>query len=214
MEGSRLGEIKWPAPFKRSAAMVRRNVALLYLRSRGVDVVGTTRLYGLPYIRRFPGSSIKLGNGVVLSSSMGKNSLEVRGPVVIRTIKPAALVAIGDDSGFSGSTVSCAYSISIGSRVLVGSGVLITDSDHHAVDVGVDGVGRRTSGLPTSTASDAVIIHDDVFIGARTIILKGVTVGKGSVIGAGSVVSSDIPAGVIAAGNPCRTVRPLRTNSR
>ncbi|WP_354298600.1 DapH/DapD/GlmU-related protein [Pseudarthrobacter sp. PvP022] len=53
-------------------------------------------------------------------------------------------------------------------------------------------------------------IGDDVFIGARSIILKGVEIGNGSVIGAGSVVSASIPAGVVAAGNPCTVLRPLR----
>ncbi|WP_314143878.1 sugar O-acetyltransferase [Buttiauxella noackiae] len=52
-----------------------------------------------------------------------------------------------------------------------------------------------------------VIIGDDVWIGGGSIILPGVTIGKGSTIGAGSVVKHDIPAGVIAAGNPCQVKR-------
>ncbi|MCE0800128.1 sugar O-acetyltransferase [Buttiauxella sp. S04-F03] len=50
-------------------------------------------------------------------------------------------------------------------------------------------------------------IGDDVWIGGGVIILPGVTIGKGSTIGAGSVVKHDIPAGVIAAGNPCQVKR-------
>ena len=50
---------------------------------------------------------------------------------------------------------------------------------------------------------------DDVWIGARCIILKGVTIGERSVIGAGSVVVSDIPADCIAAGNPCKVIRSI-----
>lgn len=52
-----------------------------------------------------------------------------------------------------------------------------------------------------------VVIGDDVWIGGGSIILPGVTIGKGSTIGAGSVVKHDIPAGVIAAGNPCQVKR-------
>ncbi len=50
-------------------------------------------------------------------------------------------------------------------------------------------------------------IGDDVWIGGGSIILPGVTIGKGSTIGAGSVVKHDIPAGVVAAGNPCQVKR-------
>jgi acetyltransferase-like isoleucine patch superfamily enzyme len=45
-------------------------------------------------------------------------------------------------------------------------------------------------------------------------VLPGVTIGKGSVIGAGSLVTKDIPAGVLAYGNPCRVIRPITENDR
>lgn len=48
-----------------------------------------------------------------------------------------------------------------------------------------------------------------MWIGAQAVILPGVTVGRGAVVGAGSVVTRDIPAGMLAAGNPCRVLRPI-----
>nr|WP_253250378.1 acyltransferase [Arthrobacter globiformis] len=104
-------------------------------------------------------------------------------------------------------TISAGRSVRIGKRVLVGGGVLITDSDHHVVDLTS---ARRFAGLPADVSDRPVVIGDDVFIGARSIVLKGVEIGNGSVIGAGSVVTQSIPAGVVAAGNPCRVIRPLR----
>lgn len=54
-----------------------------------------------------------------------------------------------------------------------------------------------------------IVIGDNVWIGGGVSILGGVTIGKNSIIGAGSVVTRDIPANVIAAGNPCRVLREL-----
>jgi maltose O-acetyltransferase len=54
---------------------------------------------------------------------------------------------------------------------------------------------------------EVVTIHDDVWIGARAILLAGVTIGKGAVIGAGAVVPADVPAFGVAVGNPARIVR-------
>jgi len=59
-----------------------------------------------------------------------------------------------------------------------------------------------------------VHIGSRVFIGGSAVILAGVTIGCDSVIGAGSVVTNDIPEGVIAAGNPCRILRPISDYDR
>ena len=81
----------------------------------------------------------------------------------------------------------------IGNHVTVGANVKIGDRDDHP-------------GL-LNTEDESVHIEDDVFVGMNCIILKGVTIGKGSIIGAGSVVSKSIPAGVVAAGVPCKVIR-------
>ncbi|MNF08105.1 Galactoside O-acetyltransferase [compost metagenome] len=52
-------------------------------------------------------------------------------------------------------------------------------------------------------------IGHNVWIGGSVVICPGVTIGDNSVIGAGSVVTKDVPAGVVAAGNPCRVLRPM-----
>jgi maltose O-acetyltransferase len=54
-----------------------------------------------------------------------------------------------------------------------------------------------------------VRIGSDVWVGGSALILPGVSIGNGAVIGAGSVVTRDIPAGVLAAGNPCRIMREI-----
>jgi galactoside O-acetyltransferase len=57
-------------------------------------------------------------------------------------------------------------------------------------------------------------IGRNCWLGAGVIVLPGITIGDGSVIGAGSVVTRDIPAGVVAVGNPCRVLRPIGGRDR
>jgi maltose O-acetyltransferase len=113
-----------------------------------------------------------------------------------------ALIVVGEGTSFSNNVqVYAEDSVSIGARCLIGDAVLICDSDFH--DLSPDG---RRHGV---AAKAPVVLEDNVFVGSRAIILKGVTIGKDSVIGAGSVVVRPIPAGVIAAGNPAKVIRPL-----
>jgi acetyltransferase-like isoleucine patch superfamily enzyme len=112
-------------------------------------------------------------------------------------------LVIGDHIGMSGCSIAASERIEIGNYVLIGSVCLITDSDAHAIDP----VDRRCNG---AYQTDAIVIEDDVFIGARSIILKGVRIGHGSIIGAGSVVTHDIPPMVIAGGNPAQVIRAIK----
>ncbi|MBS5733722.1 MAG: sugar O-acetyltransferase [Clostridiales bacterium] len=59
-----------------------------------------------------------------------------------------------------------------------------------------------------------VVIGRNCWIGAGAILLPGVHIGDGTVIGAGSVVTKDIPANVVAVGNPCRVLRPIGARDR
>lgn len=70
---------------------------------------------------------------------------------------------------------------------------------------------RRNEGLEYALP---ITVGDNVWIGGQVCILPGVTIGSGSVIGAGSVVNKDIPAGVLAAGNPCRVIRKITDADR
>nr|WP_172210548.1 MULTISPECIES: sugar O-acetyltransferase [unclassified Enterococcus] len=59
-----------------------------------------------------------------------------------------------------------------------------------------------------------ILVGDNVWIGGGSIINPGITIGKNTIIGSGSVVTKDMPANVIAAGNPCRVIRPITTEDK
>jgi maltose O-acetyltransferase len=88
--------------------------------------------------------------------------------------------------------------ITLGDRVQVASAVQFLAADH-PLDATERASGRE-SGRP-------ITVEDDVWLGGGAILCPGVTIGRGSIIGAGSVVTHDVPAGVVAAGNPCRVLR-------
>lgn len=100
-------------------------------------------------------------------------------------------------SGFANTNlrIRCTESIRIGDRVAISHDVTIMDSDAHEL---------IPAGRPKI---QPVTIGDDVWIGSRVLVLKGVTIGDGAVVGAGSVVTSDVPAHSLAAGNPARVLR-------
>ncbi len=90
--------------------------------------------------------------------------------------------------------------IRIGENVMLAPNVQLYTA-HHPLDAKT-----RVSMLEMGTP---INIGDNVWIGGGAIILPGVSIGENSVIGAGSVVTKDVPANVVAAGNPCRVLREL-----
>jgi len=158
------------------------------------------RFYGLPHIQQRKFGSIVIGKRFVAISKARFNSIGLFQPVILKCLSPDAKIVIGSDTGLSGCTLSARKSILVGSHVLIGSGVLIVDHDAHPLS----SQSRREKN--NSGECCEVVIEDDVFIGARAIILKGVRVGKGAIVGAGAVVSRSVPEYKIVAGNPACVV--------
>ena len=109
-------------------------------------------------------------------------------------------VTIGTNSCF----LSTGAQLKIGNKVLFGPHVYIITGNHQVNQLGeyITDVRKKTE-----CCDEDVIIEDDVWIGAGSIILKGVTIGKGSVIGAGSVVTKSTPPYSISAGNPAKLIK-------
>lgn len=95
--------------------------------------------------------------------------------------------------------------VSIGDRVLFGPRVCLCTASH-PLDAAVRATGLEC-GAPIS-------LGDDVWLGCGVIVNPGVSIGARTVVGAGSVVTKDLPPDVVAAGNPCKILRPLREEDR
>jgi acetyltransferase-like isoleucine patch superfamily enzyme len=161
------------------------------------------RFHGLPIIQKFKNSHIKIGANFVACSNPKNNTIGVFQKVIIKTCTRNAIIQMGNSVGISGATISSTSAITIGNNVLIGSGVLITDSDAHSVNPKFRKDKSKVMSFP-------IVIEDDVFIGARSIVLKGVTIERGALIGAGSVVSKNVEAFAIVAGNPAKKIGDVR----
>ena len=114
--------------------------------------------------------------------------------------------------------IVCANSVQIGNYCMFARDVYISDTNEHPIDPMLrleytkkyweDSVSpERYIGVENS----AVIIGNNVWIGERAIILKGVTIGDGAIIAAGAVVTKSVPSNSVAAGNPARIVKSIES---
>ena len=170
----------------------------LETRFKGVEFLGKAEFVGRPLISVARGSRLVLGDGVRVWSSLRSNPLGCSQPCILRAMAPGAELILGPQVGLSGAVLCAGKSIKIGEGTILGSGAMIIDNDFH-VPVGEWGWGGEIANARPIT------IGRGVFIAARAIILKGVTIGDRAMVGAGAVVTKDVPAHHVAVGNPART---------
>ncbi len=144
---------------------------------------------------------ITIGEGVNINSCRNANPIGGDTKTIIFA-KGDAKIRIGNGCGMSNVSIFACQEICIGNNVMLGGAVKIYDTDFHWLNYE-----KRITEEGGNTKP--VIIKDGVFIGAHSIILKGVTIGERSIIGAGSVVTKNIPSGEIWAGNPARFIKKV-----
>ena len=164
----------------------------------------TFRTSGCPYINTRKTGSIIIGSNFAMNNGMAGNNIGFNVPCTFVADNGCKIV-VGSNVGISQTALIAHADITIGNNVKIGGGTCIYTSDFHSLDAD-----KRRSPLDAQSRKQAsVIIEDDVFIGARCLILKGVTIGSKSIVGAGSVVTKSIPANEIWAGNPAHFIRKI-----
>jgi acetyltransferase-like isoleucine patch superfamily enzyme len=176
-------------------------VTPVWLRLLGVRMGRRCRFRGVPVISIAPRARITLGNDVLINSRYDSNPAGIPHPTILAALEPHSSIVIGDGTGISGASLVARRSITVGGRVLIGSGACVWDSDFHPL-----AAGRRRVHPTRDAVSAPVVICDDAFVGAQSLVLKGVTVGYRAVIGAGAVVTKDVDADTIVGGNPARVL--------
>ena len=177
----------------------------------GVKYGKKMNVYNKVYINGW--GKIIIGDNFKFTSGDGVNPIcrNIKGEFY--TMTPEAQIIIGDNVGISSACIWAKESITIGNDVKIGGDCIIMDTDVHPHDyldrrdVFLVEHGRRE--YLKTIPSAPVVICDDVWIGARCQILKGVHMGPRTIIAAGSIVTKSMPADCICGGNPCRIIKQL-----
>jgi acetyltransferase-like isoleucine patch superfamily enzyme len=164
------------------------------------EVGNGSRITGTVY-KAHPSSNITIGNSCFIEGTL-------------TTYTPGAEIIIGDKVFIGpGSLVGSAGKITIGNNVLVSFDCVIQDNDTHSIrpeERENDVTGWMTGKKDWSKIqSRPIVIESHAWIGARCIILKGVTIGRNAVVGAGSVVTRNVESNTIVAGNPARVIKRI-----
>lgn len=180
--------------FKHIFKKMAKPPRLFAVYGRNTDIKGTIE-------KRAPNSSIIVGQDCLIEGHLITETDDSK-------IQVGNNVFIG-----GGSILDCVVSIVIEDDVLISYQCIIGDSDNHSLLYEIrryDLADWKKGKHDWSTTKSAPIkISRGAWLGARSIILKGVTVGEGAVVGAGSVVTTDVPAWTMVAGNPARVVKTL-----
>ena len=204
---------------KLSTSLPKRVKLFIYLRwnkiifrLNKVQFGDNMRIYNRFYLKKNPSAIVEIGDNFKFSSGDAFNPLcrNIRGCIYAEKYSK---IEIGNNVGISSACLWAKKYIKIGNNVKIGGDCILMDTDAHNLNYLIrssNDVDKYGVSIDCSTAeTKPIIIEDDVLIGTRTIILKGVTIGARSIIGSGSVVTKSIPADCIAAGNPAKVIRNI-----
>ena len=182
--------------------MFKSNYFKLIMKLNKVKFGKNLNLYGIPVIFKKKGSQLNIGENCTIKSSFLSNLVGLSQRTIIVTRTEEAKIEIGNNVGISGATIYARKEITIGDNTLICGNVKILDNDFHPIEVEA-----RNLDIKEKIGTRKIKIGKDCFIGANSLILKGVEIGDGSVVGAGSVVTGKFPSNVVIAGNPARVIK-------
>lgn len=193
------GSISWvlDAFLSKASGLLSTTICYLSAWMWGVSLNKKVKFLGVAEFKKYPCSRIFISSGTTFRSNLRANFFGLNHACCISTHSKAAEIVIGENCGFSGTSISAYQSVKIGEHVLCGANTVVTDFDWHPV---------RSK---TLMASAPVVLEDNVWLGANCVVLKGVCIGENTIVGANSVVTRSLPANVLAAGNPAQVIRSL-----
>lgn len=184
-----------PLYLKRLWGRIERAYTDHFIRPQ-LDTLGANSVFMQPWHMRFHGPHIRFGDHV---HAIGARDRMIGFCVWVHADGSGRIEIADHCLVCPGVRIDSASGVRLGEGCMLASSAYLTDADWHDLYDRTQPVG----------ATAEVVLEDNVWIGDRATVCKGVRIGSNSVIGAGAVVTSDVPANVIAAGNPARPLREL-----
>jgi acetyltransferase-like isoleucine patch superfamily enzyme len=162
---------------------------------------GSFQTSGVPFVSVARGGRFTIGNRFKMNNSIAANPIGRIQKCSFFVDRKGTLL-IGNGVAMSYTAIYCSNQVTIDDNVMIGGGTCIYDTDFHPLTAA-----DRLADNDEKTASAAVTIGSNVFIGANCTILKGVKIGANSIVGACSVVTKSIPPNEIWGGNPAKFIK-------
>jgi acetyltransferase-like isoleucine patch superfamily enzyme len=194
--------------------LYRMHRAVVAVRMDLLRIVWTTPLFQSRLTRPAPRLFLYGGMPLVLGPveiAVGSDC-RVSGQVTITgrsagAATPALTIGRNCDIGWQ-TTISVGRQVVIGDNVRIAGRALLAGYPGHPLDVNARAAGKAD----TEDQVGDIVLEDDVWLATDVAVIGGVRIGRGTVVGAGSVVTRDLPANVLAAGNPARVIRSIGTD--
>ena len=145
------------------------------------------------------GKRVKIANNVSIYKNVDIGNGVIIGDNVELRCNLSNAIRIGNNCTINRNSMIMGNVI-IGNDCMIAPDCVVVGSNHIFSDVNRN---IKSQGI----SSKGIIIEDNVWLGAKAVVVDGVSIGSGSVIGAASVVTKDIPQNSIAIGNPCRVIK-------
>lgn len=169
---------------------------------KGLKVIGPMRL------RTTRDSNITIGDNFTAISGI-KSTIDTGHKCFLSAVGGGKII-VHNNVGMTSTSIYCQDKVEIGNNVLIGADTIIMDTNFHSMDYSIRGTDKEDYRHKGTINTAPVIIGNHVFIGTRSIINKGVSIGEGAIIAAGSVVVKDIPSWEVWGGNPAKFIKRIK----
>tara|TARA_B100001059_G_scaffold234738_1_gene278081 strand:- start:2986 stop:3558 length:573 start_codon:yes stop_codon:yes gene_type:complete len=177
----------------------------LFIKNDNIILRGKLKIKNKPIIHILNGSSLTIGNNVLLNSKNSKYHVNMFAPIKIYLDRVGAEIKIGDNTRIHGTCLHAYKSIEIGSNCLIAANCQIFDSSGH--DTFLNKPYERIS---SNGIVKPILIGNNCWIGTSTIILPGTVLGDNCVVAAGSIVKGVFKENSLIGGNPAKLINLIK----